>query len=252
MKNIILFLIAYLTNEIICQNNIYSNNRGANYQINTNYSNINKEMPDNPLVFNVLFSDLKEQWSKKMADFVSQYIYLIPVPYKTQVDFYENITKVPCQMKGAFLLEEANSKRDVVDFKIIAPNKTVIFQSSSIGSIFSLNLTDKGLYTILFNNRILNKEIKPTLIMNTGQNLFLEKENLSETEKKMDLLLSFLKRYEQDYKLNRGFRKRGEEQLSDTNKYFFIFSFVETIVLIGVSCWQYYYLKHLFEVKGSL
>ena len=252
MKNIILFLIAYLTHEIICQNNIYSNNRGANYQINTNYSNINKEMPDNPLVFNVLFSDLKEQWSKKMADFVSQYIYLIPVPYKTQVDFYENITKVPCQMKGAFLLEEANSKRDIVDFKIIAPNKTVIFQSSSIGSIFSLNLTDKGLYTILFNNRILNKEIKPTLIMNTGQNLFLEKENLSETEKKMDLLLSFLKRYEQDYKLNRGFRKRGEEQLSDTNKYFFIFSFVETIVLIGVSCWQYYYLKHLFEVKGSL
>jgi hypothetical protein len=252
MKNIILFLIAYLTHEIICQNNIYGNNRGANYQINTNYSNINKEMPDNPLVFNALFSDLKEQWSKKMADFVSQYIYLIPVPYKTQVDFYENITKVPCQMKGAFLLEEANSKRDVVDFKIIAPNKTVIFQSSSIGSIFSLNLTDKGLYTILFNNRILNKEIKPTLIMNSGQNLFLEKENLSETEKKMDLLLSFLKRYEQDYKLNRGFRKRGEEQLSDTNKYFFIFSFVETIVLIGVSCWQYYYLKHLFEVKGSL
>ena len=251
MVNILFLFYIYLT-SIICQNNTQKNAQGSNQKLNTNNVNNDKEMVDNPLVFNTLFKDLKEQWTKKMSDFVSQYIYLIPVPYKTQVDFYENITKVPSQMKGAFLLEEANSKRDIIDFKIIAPNKTVIFQSSSIGSIFSLNLTDKGMYTILFNNRILNKEVKPTLIMNTGQNLFLEKENLSETEKKMDSLLSFLKRYEQDYKLNRGFRKKGQEQLSDTNKYFFIFSFVETVVLIGVSCWQYFYLKHLFEVKGSL
>jgi hypothetical protein len=88
--------------------------------------------------------------------------------------------------------------------------------------------------------------------MNSGQNLFVEKENLSNTEKKLDSLLSFMKKYEQDYKLNRGFKRQRNEELSQTNKYFFIFSLVETIVLIGVSIWQYYYLKHLFEMKGSL
>ena len=88
--------------------------------------------------------------------------------------------------------------------------------------------------------------------MNSGQNLVIEKENLSETEKKMNQLFSFLKKYEQDNKLNRGFRKKGNIELSEVNKYFFIFSLIETIVLIGVSFWQYYYLKHLFEIKGSL
>ena len=61
-----------------------------------------------------------------------------------------------------------------------------------------------------------------------------------------------MKKYEQDYKLNRGFKRQRNEELSQTNKYFFVFSLVETTVLIGVSIWQYYYLKHLFEMKGSL
>ena len=64
--------------------------------------------------------------------------------------------------------------------------------------------------------------------------------------------MTFLMRHEQENKINRGFRKKGNDILIYTNKYFFIFSLIETIVLIGVSVWQYYYLKHLFEIKGSL
>ena len=250
-KNFLFFIFLDIIIIIICQDNSNKNTKQT-ANSNPHAQGTQTAIEDNPLVFNILFENLKEQWSNQMSDFVSQYIYLIPVPYKTQVDFYENITKVPCQMSGAFLLEEAYSEKDIIDFKIIAPNKTTIFQSSSIGAIFKLNLTDKGLYTIQFHNRILNKEVKPTLIMNSGQNLVIEKENLSETEKKMNELFSFLKKYEQDNKLNRGFRKKGNEELSETNKYFFIFSFVETFVLIGISFWQYYYLKHLFEIKGSL
>ena len=41
-------------------------------------------------------------------------------------------------------------------------------------------------------------------------------------------------------------------EINKTNTYFYIFAFVETFVLIGVSIWQYYYMTHLFEVKGSL
>ena len=211
-----------------------------------------QDSEDDPLLFNKLFSKFKEDWLNNMSDFISQYVYLVPVPYKKEVDYYEIIKQVPCLMRGAFLNEDANSENDFIDFKIISPYNKVIFEASSIGEIFSLNLTEKGVYKLSFYNKANNKEVYPTLIMNTGQNLVVEKENLSETEKKFDKIINFLIKNEQENKVNRGFRKKGNESLVRTNKYFFIFSLIETIVLIGVSAWQYYYLKHLFEIKGSL
>jgi hypothetical protein len=212
----------------------------------------NIDSDDEEDAINPIFQDFINEWDEKMQDFDIQYNHLIPVKYKSYAEYYENITKVPCAFRGAFILEEATSKSDVIDFKIIAPNKTVIYQISSIGSVFQLNLTDKGLYTIEFHNRILNKEVRPNLMVNSGQNTILEKENLSKTEKKLDSIVTFLKKYEQDTKLAKGFKRIGNEELSKTNKYFFAFSLIETIVLIGVSIWQYFYLKHLFEIKGSL
>ena len=229
MKKLFFILIIYLIKQIFSQNN--ENDSKSNINLDSNSENVESENIDNPLVFNILFSDLKEEWTNKMKDYVSQYIYLIPVPYKSQVDFFENITKVPCEMKGAFLLEEANSKNDIIEFKILAPNQTAIFQSSSIGAIFQLNLTETGLYTIAFSNRVLNKEVKPTLIMNSGQNLMLEKENLSETEKKMDSLLSILKKYQQNIKLSRGFRKKGNQQLSKLIDIFLFFLLLKRLFL---------------------
>ena len=218
-------------------------------------NNILRKLQDSeegPLLFNELFSKFKEDWVNNMSDFISQYVYIVPVPYKKEVDYYEIIKQVPCLMRGAFLNEDANSENDFIDFKIISPYNKVIFEASSIGEIFSLNLTEKGVYKLSFYNKANNKEVYPTLIMNTGQNLVVEKENLSETEKKFDKIINFLIKNEQENKVNRGFRKKGNESLVRTNKYFFIFSLIETIVLIGVSAWQYYYLKHLFEIKGSL
>ena len=187
-----------------------------------------------------------------MNDFISQYVYVIPVPYKQEIDLYERITQIPCLMRGAFLNEDANTENDKINFKIFSPNNSIIFQADSIGDIFSLNLTEKGIYKLLFYNKVIKNEAHPTLVMNTGQNLIVEKNDLTETETKLDKIMTFLMRHEQENKINRGFRKKGNDILIYTNKYFFIFSLIETIVLIGVSVWQYYYLKHLFEIKGSL
>ena len=199
---------------------------------------------------NPLLKKFSDQWL--MSNFVAQYIYTIPINRRTVVEYYENITRVPCLLQGAFILEEAKNEKEILDFKIIAPNRTVIFQASDIASMFSLQIYEKGLYTFQFNNRVINREIRPTLMVNSGQNLILEKENLSATENKLEKIVAFLQKYEQDRKLNRGYIRRGNDELKKTNKYFYVFSFIETIVLIGVSIWQYYYLKHLFEIKGSL
>ena len=193
-----------------------------------------------------------EEWSQNMPDFVGQYMYSIPVKKRTQVEYYENITKVPCKFQGAFILDEAQSDQEKIEFKIISPNNTVIYQKTDVASIFSVEINEKGLYTLVFNNKFLNRDVRPSLVVNSGQNLVLERENLSETENKLEKIMAFLLKYDQDRKLTRGFIRRGNEELKKTNKFFYVFSCIESIVLIAVSIWQYFYLKHLFEIKGSL
>ena len=193
-----------------------------------------------------------EEWSQNMPDFVGQYMYTIPVKKRTQVEYYENITKVPCKFQGAFILDEAQSDQEKIEFKIISPNNTIIYQKTDVASIFSVEINEKGLYTLVFNNKFLNRDVRPSLVVNSGQNLVLERENLSETENKLEKIMAFLLKYDQDRKLTRGFIRRGNEELKKTNKFFYVFSCIESIVLIAVSIWQYFYLKHLFEIKGSL
>ena len=61
----------------------------------------------------------------------------------------------------------------------------------------------------MFNNKYLNKDIRPSIMVNSGQNLVLERENLSETENKLEKIMAFLSKYEQDRRLTRGFIRRG-------------------------------------------
>ena len=243
MKNIYPILFFHLIKNSLNTKSLYSIQRKLEE---------NNDDKESPLLFNKIFSKFRIDWENKMNDFISQYVYVIPVPYKQEIDLYERITQIPCLMRGAFLNEEANTENDKINFKIFSPNNSIIFQADSIGDIFSLNLTEKGIYKLLFYNKVIKNEAHPTLVMNTGQNLIVEKNDLTETETKFDKIMTFLMRHEQENKINRGFRKKGNDILIYTNKYFFIFSLIETIVLIGVSVWQYYYLKHLFEIKGSL
>ena len=209
---------------------------------------IETEVSTNSKLLEKFFDD----WKMNMPNFVSQYMYSIPVKKRSQVEYYENITKVPCKFQGAFILDEAQSDREKIEFKIISPNNTVLFEKTDVASIFDLELKEKGLYTLVFNNKYLNKDIRPSIMVNSGQNLVLERENLSETENKLEKIMAFLSKYEQDRRLTRGFIRRGNTELKKTNNYFYAFSFIETVVLIAVSVWQYFYLKHLFEIKGSL
>ena len=200
----------------------------------------------------ILFRDAKKEWREKMLGFISQYILMIPLPPHGVQSFFENITQVPSLMRGGFILEDASSFNEKLSFYIIAPNGSVIYTADSLFTFFNINCTMPGLYIITFNNKYMKKEIMPTFLMNSGQNLFLGKKTLNETESKMDNITSFLKRYEQDIKLSKYSRNKNKIKLKRTNRYFFSFSIIETIVLICVSIWQYYYLKHLFEIKGSL
>ena len=190
------------------------------------------------------------EWRTKMKDFESTYVYIIPIPYKTVQIFYENITSVPARVRGAFIIDDI--KKDKVDFKIKDPNGKVLYSNITHQAIFDFNVTVPGFYEILFNNRFKNGEIKPTFTMNTAQNDILKKSDLNKTEEKLDELVTFLKSLGTEDKMKRNVQRKRYKKLIKTNRYFYTFSIIETAVLLIVSVWQFYYMKNLFEIKGSL
>ena len=191
-----------------------------------------------------------KEWRQKMSDYESTYVYMIPVPYKSSQVFYENITTVPARLRGAFIVAEATKEK--IEFKIKGPKGNTLYSNVTNAAIFELNVTEQGLYEINFNNRYKNSELRPTFTMNPGQNEILKKKDINKTEEKLDQLISFLKNFGTEDKLKRNVHRKRAEKLKKTNRYFYTFSVIETVVLIGVSAWQFYYMKHLFEIKGSL
>jgi hypothetical protein len=88
--------------------------------------------------------------------------------------------------------------------------------------------------------------------MNTGQNIFLEKKHLDDKEKSLIEVIKFLKDMETQDKMKKTIQRNRLKEVKVNNRNFFIFSMVETIILVIISIWQYLYMKHLFEIKGSL
>ena len=190
------------------------------------------------------------EWEKAMSDYDSDYVYLIPVPYKTNEIFYETINTVPARLRGAFILDENEDKK--IELRIIGPdNKKVYSQASHMG-IFDFNVTKVGRYKIELHNKFINSEVKVTFTMSTGQNVVLKKDDLSQTEKNLEKLLQFIKRFNVEYKVSKNLHFIRFAKINKTNRYLYTFSIIETIILIIVSLWQFYYMKHLFEIKGSL
>lgn len=185
-----------------------------------------------------------------MGDYEPDYVYMIPLSYKTKEYFYENITHVPARIRGAFLTDE--EKRDRIDFEIIDPKNTVVYHNSTNECIFDITVNEPGKYIIAFNNRYVNSDIRVTFTMNTGQNPILKKGDLSIADTKLDSLLRFIKHFNVEFKFSRAVHSERFNRVKKANKYVYTFSVLETIVLIAVSIWQFYYMRQLFEIKGSI
>jgi hypothetical protein len=190
------------------------------------------------------------EWEQRMSDYEPDYVYMIPISYKTKEIFYENITTVPVRIRGAFLTDEET--KDRINFEIVGPNNEILYHNTTNECIFEFVAQTPGKYMIVFNNKYMNNDIKVTFTMNSGQNPILKKEDLSFTDQKLENLQNFIKRFNLEFKMNRNIHQERYKRILKTNKYFYTFSVLETLVLIGVSIWQFYYMRQLFEIKGSL
>jgi hypothetical protein len=197
-----------------------------------------------------LIKNFYKEWNIRMKDFEGQYVYMIPLEKNKISYFYENITEVPALIQGAVIIDEKGD--DIILFEIKDPFDNVVYQNETHATIFNFTVETKGLYKISFNNKFSGKKISPTFTMNTGQNIFLQKKDIDEKEKSLIEVIQFLKDTETQDKMKKNIQRKRLKEVRVNNRNFFIFSMIETIILAIISVWQYLYMKHLFEIKGSL
>lgn len=145
------------------------------------------------------------EWMQKMSDYQSPYVYMIPVAYKARQIFYENITQVPATIRGAYILDE--TKKEKIDFLIKSPSGSTVYSNTTHSAIFIFNVTEAGIYEIIFSNRYKNAELKPAFTMNTQQNKILQKEDLNQTEASIDQMIAFLKGISTEDKMKRNIHR---------------------------------------------
>jgi hypothetical protein len=137
----------------------------------------------------IVYSFSKE-WEDRMYDYEPTYVYMIPVKAKGTEKFYENFSKVPKKIRGAFLTED--TKNEKIEFAVLSPQNKLIYKNFTSECIFEFEVKTPGEYSIRFRNIEGNKEIKVTFTMNTAQEEVLSKEHLSFSEKKLESLYHFM------------------------------------------------------------
>jgi hypothetical protein len=151
-------------------------------------------------------SEFNKEWEKKMTDYESDYLYVIPLNKNIEEVYYEDIEMVPARVRGAFFIEEEGNKIDVY---IRSEDNKIVFSALAVNQrVFDFKIFAKGKYTISFINKYSSNQIKVTFTMSTGQNDVLMKKDLSQTERKLDQLLHDIKRFNIEFKFNRNLHEK--------------------------------------------
>lgn len=146
-----------------------------------------------------LMADFNNEWESKMLGYNSDYTYYIPLKPRIQEVYYENVTVVPSTFKGAFIISEETT--DKIEFVIKDPRGNPIYNKNEHHAIFEFNVTEVGRYSIIFNNKFSRNDLSITFTMTTGQNDVLSSKDLTVTEKKLESLSSFIKKFNIEFKL---------------------------------------------------
>ena len=72
-----------------------------NSQNQTENQNVEEEKKTEGMI---LMEEFSNEWEAKMQDYNMEYLYYIPLQYRDQEIYYENITSVPTTFKGSFSL----------------------------------------------------------------------------------------------------------------------------------------------------
>mmetsp|Transcript_19580 Transcript_19580/g.20372 ORF Transcript_19580/g.20372 Transcript_19580/m.20372 type:complete len:244 (-) Transcript_19580:117-848(-) len=238
-----LFSLVFVISQLFLstkQDRVEAENEVDNFSQNTEYHD---EKADEERLSNTFSAE----WEKRMFDYEPNYVYMIPIKPRKTEKFYEDIEKVPVNVRGAFLTDE--NIKDKIEFIVIDPQNKLVYKNYTNECIFEFEAKVPGEYKIKFRNSQSKHDLKVTFTMNTAQETVLKKEHLSFSEEKLNGLVKFMN----NIKLEGGILTKKKEDRRKTqkknNRYVFTFAVLETAVLIGVSAFQFYYIKKIISSK---
>ena len=211
IKILTIFLLLFLN---ICnsqdQNQNVNQNPNQNQDVNQNQDPNAEDQPKTEAM--ILMEEFSNEWEAKMEDFQMEYLYYIPLDYRDQEEYFENITTVPTTFKGAFFLSDETTNK--VEFYIKDSLGRIIYQAYGHYNIFDIKLQKADKYTIIFRNNSAKDKVVITFTVNTGQNNLINSKDLTKTEKKMDTLEAVIKKFNMEFKLSRDIHvKRYQSKL---------------------------------------
>lgn len=181
--------------------------------------------------------EFSSQWEREMSDYEPDFVYMIPLDYKSSDVFYQNITNIQnFKLRGAILVDE--DKKESIDFRIESPSGIIVYKNTTAQCIFNIELKEKGVYKFYFDNKYENSEIRITFTLNSGNNNVVKKTDLDFSQQKANSLLEFIEKIKTERKLKKNSEYvRSLSNILNKNYYYFNnFSF------------HYFYFKSLFRI----
>lgn len=149
-------------------------------------------------------ADFSSQWEREMSDYEPDFVYMIPLDYKSSDVFYQNITNVvqSFKLRGAILVDE--DKKESIDFRIESPSGDIVYKNTTAQCIFNIELKEKGVYKFYFDNKYENSEIRVTFTINSGNNNVVKKTDLDFSQQRAQSLLEFIEKLKTERKLKKN------------------------------------------------
>lgn len=143
-----------------------------------------------------------EEWERKMSDYEPDFVYMLPIEYKSSEVFYQKFNKANFRMRGALLCDD--EKGEKVEFKIESPSGRVIHAGVTGQLIFEHDIHEVGVYKFYFDNKYINSEVRVTFTLNSGNNDVIKKADLDFSHQKANELLSMISKMKNERKIRSG------------------------------------------------
>ncbi|CAD8144022.1 unnamed protein product [Paramecium octaurelia] len=183
-------------------------------------------------------------------DFIPDDIITFTLQANQEDILFENITE-PTLIKGAY---QVNHHKDVIDFSVKTPaGRTIYSKLSTNKGNFTVQATEIGLYSIIFNNKKkANQLLTYAVDVVKDKDDKIKSTDIDPLELDIDYIQNGLQELYYDHKFQQIRYESSTQQVKEANKKIYVFTVIETIFIVLVTIWQIWYIKRLYNKRSPL
>ena len=194
--------------------------------------------------------ELSHDWDELMVDFQADLMVTVQIPANTKELFFEDVTVIGTQLRGAFFVAPDKERRSGVNVFILDPNNKKVYTQSGKGeAIFSVKADMVGTYTFVIENTKWVSTRQVTFIVGSGSRTTLKQEHLMTMEDRIKAVDDSLQKIQKDGGFMWIRQKSQLQAIEAVNSRVFWFTAFEFFVLVVVAVVQVYYIKGMLSYR---